>query len=81
MCAGGFVAQGGGTQILVLYTCVTRSFQNIPFRIKICSFEEKYPLTRIFLQFCTSFYPLNKIFGGNTFGGIEEFEKWSLNTH
>ena len=45
----------GGFQILVLYTCVTRSFQNIPL-IEICPFQENNH-TNTILQFHTQIFP------------------------
>ena len=44
---------GGGTQILVLYTCVTNPFQ------------DKHPLNENFTQFLHPILLLNNIFGEN----------------
>ena len=81
-------AGGGGTQILVLYTFVTRGFQNIPYYRDLRLWEKTsrnknfarfhnqfYHLKKNFAWFHIQFYPLNKIYWGNMFCGIEEFDK------
>ena len=58
-------SSGGGTRILVLYTCMTRGFQNIPL--------SRFALSR--KKIVHPILPSSKIFVGNKISKLEEFKK------
>ena len=61
---------GGGTRILVLYTCVTKRFLKHTLTV-ISLHQEKHPLNENFTRLCPQIYPINKLFGGTC---LVEFE-------
>ena len=65
---------------LLKYLCCTQAWQQFfkTYLDRDLPSWEKASLNKNFVQFCTRFVHLNKIFWGFFFCGIELFEKWPL---